>query len=122
MGTAGRRHVRVTLEGTAGNNANRGQKRRQAPCGSALGRPFFTANQHAADGRIDGVEQQGRFELILSNKCREWVGHVFYPLSRAVLRTAAKRPVRSLRVPPTSSHCCSTLGAGPPASLGPAAP
>ena len=51
------RNAWLAAVGTAGNHRNLGQQRSQGAHGGALGGSLLAPDQHAADARVDGIQQ-----------------------------------------------------------------
>ncbi len=97
--------VGVAAERAALDRAQRRQQGAQGAGGGALGRPLLAADQHAAEARVDGAQQQRRLERILTDQGAERVFHGSLP----------PLAFRARRAPPASPRSATAPAAAPPA-------
>ena len=67
FGAPGRRLVGIAAEAAVGDHLDLGQQRGQGAGRGGLGRAALAADQHAADLRIDGVQDQGALHALLAD-------------------------------------------------------
>ena len=77
FGAPGGGLVGVAAEAAAAHGADLGQQGRQGARGGGLGGAALAADQHAADARVNGVEDQGAPHAFLSDDGSEGIdgGH-----------------------------------------------
>ena len=73
LAAGGARRRRVARERAVGDDLDLGHQLREAAHGGRLAGPARPLDQHAADGRVDGVEQERLLEALLLDDRRERV-------------------------------------------------
>src|SRR5205085_2452778 len=63
----------VAVEWASLDQRQRREQRPQGPGGGALGGALLAAHQHAADGRVDRVQQEGCLQRLLPDQGTKWV-------------------------------------------------
>src|SRR5262249_40573031 len=98
--------VRVAVERAVLDDAQRRQQRTQPAGRGTLGRALLAADEHAADGRVDGIQQQRRLQRLLTNQCAEGIVHgslLPHWAERKCRAASGYTEARSLRVSRISS-------------------
>jgi hypothetical protein len=67
------RAIRVAVKAAALDDVERRQQGSQSTRCRGLGGATFAADQHAADLRVDGVENESAFHALLSDDSGEWI-------------------------------------------------
>ncbi len=76
----GGRHVGIAAKVTVGHGADFGQQEGQGTGGGTFSRAALAADQHAADLRMDGIEDERALHALLADDCSKWkdTGHRFF--------------------------------------------
>jgi hypothetical protein len=90
--------VGVAIEPASLYDLQLGQQGRQGARRSGFGRATLATDQHAADLRVDGIEDERSFHALLADDCRERIG-----LSHGIFLRRAKQCFER-ELPPAAIH------------------